>query len=146
MAEPAFEYEDLESLFIVTGLRRVSDAEFDAHVRAMTARHERPGRFAVIIDVSASPPPSLEQRRLQNRWLVEHHALIADKCFGVAFVFSSAAARFVLSTMLLLRPLPCPYVVCESRQRALEQAESWLRAAGVVPAWSRNRRPSARPP
>ncbi|HEU4408842.1 MAG TPA: hypothetical protein VFS43_26510 [Polyangiaceae bacterium] len=146
MDGPAFEYEDLEALFIVTSLRRPSGAEFGAHVRAMTARHQRPGRFAMVMDVAKAPPPTPQHRRVQDRWLAEHHVLIANKCFGVAFIFSSPAARFVLSTMLLLRPLPCPYAVCDSRAQALGRAEAWLRAAGIVPAWSRDRSLSSRPP
>jgi hypothetical protein len=51
---------------------------------------------------------------------------------GLSLVINSPVMRFLFSSLLLLSPLPMPYVVEESPERARAWAEERLRAAGLA--------------
>lgn len=92
--------------------------------------------YAVIFTdgIALRMPPEL--RRLQADWIRARAPEITRYCAATAFVLENAVSRFVLSSILLLVPMPCPF-----RSFAdTDAANAWARAL-VGEAW----RPRAMP-
>jgi hypothetical protein len=79
-------------------------------------------------------------RRMAS-WIKETEQLVKDHCVAVAIITESAGLSFVLSTVFLMQPLPCPYQVC----RSLDEASAFVRVhaskrglvlPGARPAWA----------
>lgn len=139
----ACHFEDFGPLAVGSFTHLPSDAEFEIYLADLEAVYLRRQRFALVLDCINAPDLSAPQRRRHAQWMKERDALIRSYLIGIAFVFSSPATRFVLSSVFLVKPLPAPYAVCASRQEALTWAGEQLRRSGVdaglalAEAWAR---------
>jgi hypothetical protein len=108
-------------------------------------QHLSRSRCAVVVDTSEMVYPQLQdaQRwtRQQGNWLLKHRELVIRNCCGVGFVMVNAVARFILTGILLIAPLPCEHVVVATSLEARAFCEGRLRADQVSLAASN--RPSA---
>jgi len=59
-----------------------------------------------------------------GRWMKETEEVTRHLCIAAAIITTSPTFRFVLSTVFLVKPMVCPYVVCGSFQ----EAERFVRA------------------
>jgi len=126
--------EDYGQLVIGTYTPPLTEAAYERYLQEFGALYQRRQRFLIIFDATRTPDIPAPLRRRQAEWNKENDALLRRYLIGVAFVFSSPASRFVLSSMFLLKPLPVPYTVCATREEALIWAGSALRRAGIEPA------------
>ena len=129
-----FRYQDIGHLVLGTFTSPLTDAAFEAFLGDLDVIYQRRKRFVFVLDASRMPDVSVPQRRRQAQWMKENEALFRRYLIGVAFVFSSPALRFVLSSIFLMRPLPVPYTVCSTQEEALAWAGQALRKAGIEPA------------
>lgn len=129
----AYDVEDYGALVIITVLRITSDDEYQFFLDDLSAAYRRVPRLAFVIDPSSAPNLPTSQRTMLGQWLSANDAMVRRQCLGLAFVFTSAVSRFVLSSIFLLWPPSCPYAVCASRAEALQRIGPWLRIGGIDP-------------
>lgn len=75
------------------------------------------------------------------RWMKQTSDKTRELCVGNGIVSQSLGFRFLLSSIFLVKPMPCPYQVCASfdeafqwvRERALERG---LRLPPVPNIWN----------
>jgi len=130
--EPAkahLQFEMSESPLVVMRTEgEPTDAEHIAGLARLSELLRTLPRVAFVFEDVGGARLTMEQRRRQARWLKDEGELLRSRCRGVAFVFPSPVARFVLSSILLLTGTPMPYVVVAGYQRAREWAREQLRA------------------
>lgn len=98
--------------------------DVDYFIREMNAAHARKTPYASI---SLMRKYSSERTQVQKvaQWMKSTAALTREYCVGNGIVSQSLGFRFLLSSMFLVKPMPCPYQVCSSFAEAL----SWVRGA-----------------
>jgi hypothetical protein len=99
-----------------------SDRECDNHLRRLSNLLERREPWVTIIDASRAGITPNAHRRKQAEWVSANDASLRSYSLGVAFVFTSPVFRFVLSTIVLIQPLPMPYTICATLGDALRWA------------------------
>ena len=115
-----------------------ADGNTDVEVM-LTALQRRmfQGRCAVLFDTSATEHQSLAQAqevvRIEGKWLRANQALIQRNVVGVAFVITNPAVRFVLSSVLLLAPLPTQHVVTGDENEGRSYCHQLLRSTSSRP-------------
>ena len=129
----SFAVEERGALLLMTVSREPTTAEFEQTLRVFEARLARRERCVFIFDAVRVSNLPAELRQRQGEWLREHDAAIRAWVLGVAFVFSSAIPRFVLSSIFLVKPLPIPYTVCATQAEAIAWADQTMRLAGLSP-------------
>jgi hypothetical protein len=88
-----------------------SAADWEAYIRRYDSIHARGLPYVGINWMkSYSRDRAITQR--VGRWLKETETLTEVLCAGSALINTSAAFRFVLSAVFLIKPLVCPYQVC----------------------------------
>jgi hypothetical protein len=95
-----------------------------AHLDDVLRRREP---YATVIVDGVHQRMSGALRELQARWIRERAPEIGAWCVGTGFVLENALSRFVLSTIMLLVRLPCPYETFECETGALAWARARLR-------------------
>jgi len=92
-------------LIVVTFSGHTSDADFETYLRDLTRVSMREGPKAFLFDAraSASTPPS--QRRRMAQWMMHDMTRARGGFACVAFVFSSAVVRGVLTAIFWLAPM-----------------------------------------
>jgi hypothetical protein len=128
---PAVSLEEYPPVFVSTFLRPLTDDDFRAYLAGISRVYDRHGRLVFVVDASHMPRLAPEHRTMLAAWFAEYEQRIRRQCVGTALVFPSAISRFILSTVLLIRPFPGPYEVCMSRAEALVKVRAWLRGAGM---------------
>lgn len=103
-----------------------TDAEFDAYVAEATAILSRAEPHVVIMDTTGLTHVSAYGRATKKEWLARHGELLRRHCLGTAMILSSPVLRFISSTIMLIRPFPTPYYVCETLDEAMEWARGRL--------------------
>ncbi len=93
-----------------------TEAQFDAYVREATELVLHGGPHVVVMDASRLTHASSYGRMIKKDWLDQYGEALRKSCLGTAVVLSSPVLRFISSTIMLLRPLPVPYFVCETRE------------------------------
>jgi hypothetical protein len=97
--------------------------ELDGHI-ALLAPIYRAKKPWVSITFANHYSRELWFLRRMAAWIKETETPVRDYCVAVAIVAKSPGLSFVLSTVFLIQPLPCPYKVCHS----LEEANAFVRA------------------
>lgn len=100
--------------------------DFDAYLAACEGVLALGERFALLYDTRLGRQVAMELRQDQARWLRAHRQRMEALCCGYALVIDKPLYRFVLSTVLLLTPLPAPYEVFASYNEARIWAMSRL--------------------
>jgi hypothetical protein len=87
--------------------------DWEAYIRRYDAIHAC-GRPYVGINWMKSYSRERAITERVGRWLKETETLTELLCAGAALINTSAAFRFVLSAVFLIKPLVVPYQVCAS--------------------------------
>jgi hypothetical protein len=79
---------------------------------------------------------STEQTKRTAAWFKERDAAIRDLCIATAIISTSAAFRFALSAVFLIKPITGPYTVCATFDETLTfgRAEFVRRGLRLSPA------------
>jgi hypothetical protein len=102
------------------------DAEgFDQLLRDFERPLECGIPFAIIVVASPAVTMPLAQRQRLASWIQQHRALVERYVTGSAFVSPSPRLRFILSTIIVIEPMPIPYRVTAT----LAEARAWTRAS-----------------
>jgi hypothetical protein len=98
-----------------------TDQDVDAYIAAMDAMYARRRRYA---GVSLMLQYSAEPRHLRRiaEWTRKTKPLVADLCVGAAMVAPSPGFRFILSSLLVIQPLPVSYQVVGT----VDEAGDWI--------------------
>jgi hypothetical protein len=99
-----------------------TDADLDAYLRACRLVLERRERHVTMTWMRRSHNKREHQHRIAA-FMQETDALNREYNRGAAIITRSLAFRFVLSTVLLIKPIPVPYRVCGT----FNEAETFLR-------------------
>ena len=108
--------------------------DVDFFIREMEAAHARKVPYASI---SLMRKYSSERAQVQKvaQWMKATAERTRELCVGNAIVSQSLGFRFLLSSIFLVKPMPCPYQVCSSFDEALTWMRGVASARGVeVPA------------
>lgn len=114
-----------------------TEAELEAYILDFDKIIARRQPYAVITWMqSYSQSPALIAR--MGRWLKESDAAMRELCVATSIIASSPTFRFTLSTLFLIKPMACPYLVCETFPRAMEfLREHSARRGLALPAGAR---------
>lgn len=104
-------------------LGKPTDAQVDAFITRADEILGRATPHVVVFDNSQAGMPSAYMRKRNTEWLVANQDTLAKHCVGVAFVFPSAALRFVMSAAMLVWSQPVPHDVFAG----LPEALAWAR-------------------
>ncbi len=99
-----------------------TDADLDHYFRATRQCLERRERYVTMTWMRRYKSTRAHQQRIAA-FIHETNALNREFNRGAAIITRSLAFRFVLSTVLLIRPIPVPYRVCAT----FAEAETFLR-------------------
>jgi hypothetical protein len=80
---------------------------------AMDAVHRRREPYASISYMRRYNTDRQQVQRVA-RWMKENAGHTEQWCVGTGIVTQSLGFRFLLSSIFLVRPMPCPYQVCGS--------------------------------
>ncbi len=95
-----------------------SDADIDAYIRDTLACYARRQPFVTITWMKKYSATSEHRRRIAEL-MKQTEGEVKNFSVCSAIIAPSAGFRFVLSTVLLLKPMATPYKVCASFQEAL---------------------------
>jgi hypothetical protein len=109
----------------------LSNRQLDDYLREASALIENRGEYVAVLDASSIGSVSAYMRARIIQWQRRNRALVNGKCLGVAYVLTSPLVRFVTMTILLVTGLGVPYVMCATRDEALEWAR--VRVRDVLP-------------
>ncbi|WAS90353.1 hypothetical protein [Nannocystis punicea] len=66
-----------------------------------------------------------------GRWIKDTEEAARQYCLGAAMISQSTGFRFALAAIFLIRPMPCPYLVCGTWSEAIAYACGQAGKAGV---------------
>ena len=116
-------------LLIVDVIGALSVAELDPLVDAMDAARQR-GPFVILTDTTAiGSVPREVLSAFADR--LKRMPSLKKEWLGDAVVLTSPVVRFLLSTLVLIAPLPTKVKVFDRRAEAERWCDELLRAAGV---------------
>ncbi len=95
-----------------------TEKDLENYIRSYNAVHRRKELYANITWMRkySSDPKQVERVR---RWLKETETATRDYCVCAGIITQSFGFRFVLSAVFVVKPLPCPYDVTSSFDKAL---------------------------
>jgi len=104
--------------------------DVDYFIREMNAAHARKTPYASI---SLMRKYSSERGQVQKvaQWMKSTAELTKQYCVANGIVSQSLGFRFLLSSIFLVKPMPCPYQVCSSFDEALTWVRQVAEARGV---------------
>lgn len=121
-----FTTERYPLLILETSGGAVADEIFEDYLRRLDLENDRAvdqgDLISLLIDTSgARAGATANQRRMQADWLKRNYGRLETNTAGVALVITSPLLRGVLTAILWLQRMPCPYVTFATR----EKAEKW---------------------
>jgi hypothetical protein len=97
--------------------------DVEAYIRRFDEIHARRAPYVGITWMRRyKRHPTITDR--MGRWLKESEAATRALCLGASLISQSATFRFALSTVFLVKPMVCPYVVCST----FDDAVAFVRA------------------
>ncbi len=119
-------------LVVVTGRGEISFADFQQYLVDIERIIKR-GRQAHVLDFRQAQVPSAEIRRGKAEWFKANRELMQRNVAGTAVVFESPLFRFMLSSIMLLVPIPVPFATHGSLEDGVGWATKQLRTRwGIV--------------
>ena len=123
----AIEFDDSRwPLVVVTFRGEITDAEFNAYLKALERNLERCEKSrvktAILFDTENGGASNAAQRKAQSEWIKKHFQHSAKWCVGYAFAIPSAIVRGMLQAIFWLSPMPSEHIVVKTRA----EAELWL--------------------
>jgi hypothetical protein len=119
-------------LVVVSFSRGVEDDDFARYLQSLERIYRRREKFALVLDATYGAGASARQRKLQADWLEANSMMIRTLNVATAFVVPSAVSRGVLTAILWIQPLPCPYALFETTPEALRWCGEKLSQAGIA--------------
>ena len=116
--------ESLWPTVVVTFRGSHTDADFDGFLAHLTRIAERDGVKAVVFDARLSTEVSAAQRSRMARWIMNDMKKGRGRCEALAFVFSSALVRGMLTAVQWVTPIKIPYNVFAG----VNEAKTWCAA------------------
>ena len=107
-------------LVVVTARGEISLEDFQQYLVDIE-RVIRRGRQAHVLDFREARVPSAEVRRGKAEWFKTHERLMKENVAGTAVVFHSPLFRIMLSSIMLIVPIPVPF----STHGLLEEGVAW---------------------
>lgn len=135
MGEILFEQRESD-LVVITFPAIADDLDFETYLRRLDAQLAAKRIYATVLVAADDVRTPLTQRKRQAEWMRLHAVELARWCVGTAFVLPSPIKRVVLATIMLIQPLPTPYVICNDLGDALAWARARLdrlRSASLAP-------------
>ena len=129
MGIPSYDVTQWPLVVIVAPADGASDAEMEQHLANIAALYERGAPFAMVVDVSAAPPPPASQRRVLADALASHERARPGQLLGLAMVVSSTIQRGIITAISWAFPAPYPLSVFVDR----DEAVTWARAEMKAP-------------
>lgn len=108
------------------------DAEFDGYIREMDEVYDAGEAFIATSFMIRYRPDMAQLKRLAE-FTHSRRDAVKRTCIGTAIVAPSPGFRFVFSTLLMMMPLPIPYVVVSDVDEACAWVERELRERGLMP-------------
>jgi hypothetical protein len=100
-----------------------TSAELESYIARMAPVHARKEPWVSVVIINNYIRDLWFLRRMA-RWIKETDDVVRHYCVACAMVTSSSGLSFMLSTVFLMQPLRCPYLVC----RNLDEANAFVRA------------------
>ena len=107
-------------LVIVTARGEIPFDDFQQYLVDIE-RVIRRGRQAHVLDFREARVPSAKVRRGKAEWFKRHRELMQSNVAGTAVVFHSPLFRFMLTSIMLIVPIPVPF----STHGVLEDGVAW---------------------
>jgi len=85
--------------------------ELEAYIRQMDGVHALRKPYAGITWMKSYARTAAHRQRV-GQWMKDCEEATRLYCLGAGIISPSATFRFVLSSVFLFRPMPCPYHVC----------------------------------
>ncbi|MGZ3405335.1 MAG: hypothetical protein ACXVAN_02755 [Polyangia bacterium] len=105
--------------------------DVDYFISEMNAAHARKEPYASI---SLMRKYSHERNQVQRvaQWMKETSERTREYCVGTGIISQSLGFRFLLTSIFLIKPMPCPYQVCSSFDEALAWIRKMAEARGLA--------------
>ena len=100
---------------------RQTDEDVEAYIAAMDAMYARGRRYAGVSLMLQYAPERRHLGRIAE-WTRATKPLVKELCVGAAIVAPSPAFRFLLSSLLMIQPLPVRYQVVGD----VDEAADWI--------------------
>ena len=100
-----------------------TDEEFTAYLDDLIKLLGTGGKRAMVVDCTKSSNLSRQHRRAQAAYLKDYSELIEEKIVGMAMIIQSPVIRTILSAIIWIEPMSCPYKVFSTRK----EGEAWCR-------------------
>jgi hypothetical protein len=110
-------------LVVVTGRGEIPFDDFKQYLVDIE-RVIRRGRQAHVLDFREAQVPSSEIRRGKADWFKRNKQLMQANVAGTAVVFNSPLFRFMLTSIMLIVPIPVPF----STHGTLDDGVGWAAA------------------
>lgn len=107
-----------------------TDQRFTEYLDECTRLLSRREPFVCILDCARSGVSTSDQRHMQSQWLLRHDAALRKQMLGCACIVTSAPMRLVVSLVLHVSPMPCPYVIVSSQEAAVRYVAGRLEESG----------------
>lgn len=101
--------------------------DVDYFIREMSAAHARKEPY---VSISLMRKYSSERAQVQKvaQWMKATADETRKWCVANGIVSQSLGFRFLLSSIFLVKPMPCPYQVCAS----FDEAMAWVRTVATA--------------
>ncbi len=109
---------------------KCSDDEFRAYLDAMEVFLYEPRRYGFVLDADQAASAPATQRKMQAEWIKQHWDRIEAESYGTAMVITKALPRLILSSILLLTPMPGRFTTVSSVDKGLAFLAEGVRLAG----------------
>ncbi|MDC0723330.1 hypothetical protein [Nannocystis bainbridge] len=103
--------------------------DVEAYIGRMAEVHDRREPYVSVIWIGQYARNRSHTERI-GRWIKDTEDTARQFCLGATMISQSTGFRFLLATIFLIRPMPCPYLVCGTWSEAIAQARTQARGAG----------------
>ncbi|WP_448518605.1 hypothetical protein [Rhodoflexus sp.] len=107
--------------------------EFDRYLDQIYELYTRRQPVCFVLDATKSKYLSSELRIKQGNWVKQHKELIAEFQRCMIFVIPNMMVRFIFDAVLLVSPLPTPYLVVKSVEEGMAEAARIMRSSMTAP-------------
>jgi hypothetical protein len=106
-------------------------AEVEDYIRRMSGVHARGAPYVVVTWLKRFARAQTMTERM-GRWVKDTEAVTRRLCAAAGLISQTAALRFGLSAVFLIKPLPCPYRVCGGFAEATTFVREEARKRGLL--------------
>jgi hypothetical protein len=111
-------------ILVVTFTGDHSEKTTEQFMQGMEGYYERREPFAMIVKIDSYRAEDVRLIKRVAMWYMEHQEAFEEFGCGLALVPPSESFRFVLSTFMVIAPIPDHYTVAKNLDEALAWVES----------------------